>query len=236
MAYRLRRTAIALGVTAVASANLCNAATDPWQFEFIPFVWSAAMEGHESVRGMPAQLSTSLSDLIHLVDVGAAMRFNARRGAVTWFAEANYIQLEGDDAGPLGPVETRSDETFGEGGLSYDLTPALSLYGGLRFRQIETSVQTLTTRSAANESWIDGIVGFRWLPVRSERWVVWVRGDVGAGESSSVWLAEAGGGYLSENSWSVYLAYRVLDTDYRGEALRYDAQQYGLQAGLGYRF
>src|SRR4051812_9324848 len=148
------------------------------------------MQGHESVQGMPAELSTSISDLIHLVDVGAAMRFSARRGPVTWFAEANYIQLEGDAASALGPVRTSSDETFGEGGIAYDLAPAVSLYGGLRYRQVQTSVYTSATLSAADESWVDAIVGIRWLPVQSERWLVWVRGDVGTGESSTAWLLE----------------------------------------------
>jgi hypothetical protein len=236
VAHRSRHTAIALGIASVASASLCSAAPEQWQFEVVPFVWSAGMQGHESVQGMPAQLSTSIGDLIHLVDVGAATRFSGRRGSVTWFAEANYIQLEGNEASPLGQVETRSDETFGEGGLSYDITPTLSLYGGLRYRQVQTSVRTSISQSSADESWIDGIVGVRWLPLQSQRWLVWVRTDIGAGESSSVWLAEAGGGYRSEGAWSVYLAYRVLDTNYHGDTLHYDAQQFGLQAGVGFRF
>jgi hypothetical protein len=225
-----------MGIASTTSANLCNAALDEWQFEVVPFVWSAGMQGHESVQGMPAQLSTSISDLIRLVDVGAATRFNARRGSVTWFAEANYVQLEGDEASPVGLVRTRSDETFGEGGLMYDITPTLSLYGGVRYRQIQTNVQTPTTLSAADESWVDGLVGVRWLPVQSGPWLVWIRSDLAAGESSSGWLAEAGGGYRSENAWSVYLAYRVLDTNYRSDALRYDTRQFGLQAGIGFRF
>jgi opacity protein-like surface antigen len=225
-----------MGIAGVASAKLCHAALEEWQFEIVPLAWSAGMEGHESVQGMPAQLSTSISDLIHLVDVGAATRFTARRGSVTWFAEANYVRLEGDEAGPDSLVRTRSDETFGEGGLSYDITPAFSLYGGLRYRQIQTSVQTATTLSAADESWVDGLFGFRWLPVQSEHWLAWIRGDVGSGKSSSAWLVEAGGGYRSDDAWSVYLAYRVLDTNYWSDVLRYDTRQFGLQAGVGFRF
>src|SRR4051794_16147809 len=111
MAREIQRTALAV-ITCAASVNACFASAEKWQFELVPFLWSAGMQGHESVQGMPAQLSTSINDLVHLVDVGAATRFTARRAPVTWYAEGNYVRLDGEDTSPLGPVQTRSDETF----------------------------------------------------------------------------------------------------------------------------
>ncbi|HEU4616671.1 MAG TPA: hypothetical protein VFV10_01455, partial [Gammaproteobacteria bacterium] len=78
--------------------------------------------------------------------------------------------------------------------------------------------------------------GVRWEPIQAPTWTAWVRGDVGAGGSDSVWLAELGAGYHFGSRWTGYLAYRVLDTDFSGDDIRYDVRESGLAFGFGLSF
>jgi len=231
-----RRVIAALALLAPFAVSESQAAEDEWSYEMIPFVWAAGIKGNEGIRGNIVAVDESFSDLVDFVNVGASMRVMARREHVGWFGEASYVELQADSSTPIGGVRATVTSTFAEGGLSYDLNSALALYAGLRYQQADTKLQFPNNRLSDTQSWIDGIVGARWAPVISDNWVLWARADIGGGSSDLVWLAEAGGGYRWGSRWGAYLAYRMLDTDYKNGGFVYDIRQSGLLLGFGIRF
>jgi hypothetical protein len=221
-------------LAAFVARDVC--AQDQWSYEMIPFLWAAGIEGRAGLAGNSVAVDESFQDLAEFVNVGGAMRVLAKRAPVGWFGEASYVELEVDSDTPLGGVRTSLTSTLAEGGLSYDLNSALALYGGVRYQQADTKLQFPNNRFSDNQSWIDAIVGARWAPVLSDHWILWARADIGGGSSDRVWLAEAGGGYRWGSRWGAYLAYRVLDTDYKNGGFLYDIRQSGLLLGFGIRF
>lgn len=212
-------------------------AQDTWTYEILPFLWAAGLDGRTGVGGADTDVTADFGDLIEFVDIGLSLRMGARRPPVGWFAEASYVKVEDDaDTVLLRPIRLSSTQTFAEGGIVYELSSAFAVYGGLRFQSLEIDLRTSGARLDETNEWVDGIVGARWTPVVSDTWLVWARGDVGAGGSDLVWLAEVGGGYRWGTRWGAYLAYRILDTDYENGGFIYDMEQSGLLFGFGYRF
>jgi hypothetical protein len=230
------RRYVTLAVLALCSAATTGTHASDWSYEIIPFVWAASLDGREGVNGSNADVSASFKDLLEFVNVGASMRFTARREPVDWFGEASYVELEDNIGTPAGTLRVRSAQTYGELGLSYEINSTVALYGGLRFQQLDTRLNIPGAQFSDSKSWVDGIAGVRWTPVISDHWVGWARADLGAGGSNLVWLAEAGVGYRWGRSWGAYLAYRVLDTDYEQGGFLYDVRQQGLMIGFGIRF
>lgn len=212
-------------------------AADSWSYEASPFLWAAGIDGREGPGNLATHVDASFDDLIKFVDVGASLRFVARRPPVGWFAEASYVSLKDDVTLPTGStVRFTTDQAFGEGGLLYELSPAFAVYGGLRYQSVETKIALASRQAKDTEDWIDGMVGARWTPLVSDSWVIWARADVGGGSSDFIWLAEAGGGYRWGERWGVYAAYRLLDTDYEQGGFVYDIRQAGMLFGFGFRF
>lgn len=224
------------GVLAAATPTDAHAQAESWRYEIVPFLWAAGLDGQVGIGDASAPVDVSFSDLVEFVNVGAAMRMIARRPPVSWMGEVSFVELENESGTALGPLRVRSSQTYAEGALLYELSSAIALYGGLRFQQLDTVVQVSNLRGDRDEGWVDGFVGGRWTPVVSDRWVAWLRGDVGAGGSDLVWLAEAGGGYRWTERWGAYLAYRMLDTDYEHGSFAYDVRQSGMMIGFGVRF
>jgi hypothetical protein len=224
-----------LGFLALCAATATRAAED-WSYEIVPFLWAAGIDGREGVNGSVAEVSASFQELLDLVNIGGAMRFTAHRPPVGWFGEASFVELEDTVDSALGSTRIKSSQTYGEGGLSYEFDSALALYGGLRFQQLDTRIDTTAAHQSDTKDWIDAIVGVRWTPVSADHWIAWARADAGGGSSDLVWLAEAGGGYRWTERWGAYLAYRLLDTDYEHGGFLYDVRQQGLMLGFGARF
>jgi len=211
-------------------------AQDRWSYELIPFVWTSALDGHQAIGDVGTDVEASFGDLLEVLNFGGSLRFNAHGDSFGWYVEANYADLEAEDFGPLGNSELRVTQIIGEAGLSYPLNDALAVYGGIRYQDLDNEIFVGSLSAADNPSWVDGIVGLQWTPVASDEWLLWVRGDAGAGSSDLVWLLEAGMGYSWTSRYAVYAAYRLLDTDYSKDAFTYDMRQSGLALGFGFRF
>jgi len=230
-------TALALVAAAVVcTLGATRAAAQEPEREFVSFVWGADLEGRQGIGGRTIDVDADFDDMIDFVDVGASFRYRATSDGLGWFLEGDYIRL---DSSTDTPVNASAEVTLqlGELGFSKTLREGLALYAGLRAQALDLELRAEPGFIGGDDSsWVDGIVGLRWTAQRPGPWVAWVRGDIGAGESDSVWLAEIGGGYRFYEAWSMYLGYRVLSTDYEEDDFVYDVEQSGLAFGFGFAF
>jgi len=232
--HSLVRLAVICAALLFSRASL---AQDRWSYELIPFVWTSALNGQQAIHGISTDVDASFTDLLEVLNFGASLRFAAHSDSLGWYAELNYADLEAEDLGPLGNSELRVTQIIGDAGLSYAFNDALAVYGGVRYQDLDNEIFVGNNLSASdNPSWVDGVVGVQWTPVASQNWLLWLRGDVGAGSSDLVWLMETGFGYSWTEAYAVYFAYRLLDTDYSKDGFVYDMQQSGLALGFGFRF
>lgn len=94
-------------------------------------------------------------------------------------------------------------------------------------------------RPSDNQNWADAIVGFRFVPLITDKWRLWFRGDVGMfGDSETTWNGFVGARYNFTPNWSAVLAYRYLSNDYenKGAGFKWDVDHSGLGLAVGYSF
>jgi len=227
-------------ILAVAAAGVRaqeSESGDKWSFEIIPSVWGAGIEGREAIGTDSANVSSSAKDLFDFANAGGSLRLTGHGGRLGWYGEASYVGLEDEAASGAGAARVKSSQTLAELGMSLDIVQALGLsaYAGIRYQDQNAVLESAGQRQDSDHSWVDGLVGVKW-ELATQHLVGWVRADVGTGGSKFVWLGEIGGGVRFASRWSVYLSYRVLDTDYDRDNFLYNLRLNGLLLGFGVKF
>ncbi len=205
-----------------------------WRFSLTPYLWATGMEGTQTIRGRELEMNASFDEILEVLDYGIAGRFEARTDGWGMFADLFHAKLSDEANLPSTAVSGEVRQTIIEAGVSYPFSDDLEVYVGARNQDADVSLQlTGTGKANADQSWTDGMVGFLWTPTISGNWMAWLRADVGAGDSDSVWLAATGVGYRFSENISVQLGYRYLDTDYSDDGFGWDIAQSGLGLGVG---
>lgn len=205
-----------------------------WNYQLTPYLWGASLEGTTAVAGTEVDFSADFSDLVSHLDAGFAANFTAKSDTWGYFIDGNFVKLSADELGLLGGIGVEVDQKIVEAGVSYRLSDQFDIIGGGRYQKVDEDL-TLPIVGTLNggDSWIDGFIGAVWQPVNTDKWTLKLRGDIGAGDSDSVWQAGIGGGYRFNKTWSVLLAYRYLSTDFESDKLKWDVDQSGLGLGVG---
>lgn len=207
---------------------------DAWKYDLVPYIWGSGLDGTVGVGLVTTDVNAGISDLVEFVDIGGSIRFEARSNPWGWFAEGFFVRLEDEQTILASTVAVQSEQTIAEAGLIHRVTDSVEAYLGVRYQGLDTRIDfPMITTAESDVDWMDGIIGLRWTPIRSEKWVVWMRGDIGTGGSNFVWLASVGGGYRFNKTLSVLAGYRYLDTDFEGTDLTWDMTQAGFGIGLG---
>lgn len=112
----------------------------------------------------------------------------------------------------------------------------MDVYAGVRSNRIdvEFELQPLVTLDG-HKSWVDPIVGARFLWELTDRWFAGVKFDMGGFgvDSDFTWNTEAGIGYRFTGNISLKGSYRYLSVDYDEDDFVYDTDMNGFQIGLG---
>ena len=218
-----------------AQAGPATAMDDRWHFVVAPYGWFAGVSG--TVGPFEAPVEASFSDILKNVDIGALVRFEARRNRFGTSVDLIYLNLGADvpaEAPILGQLDLRADmeSLIGEGVFFYrvatgqDNAAFLDLLGGVRVIDTSTTLKATappggTLTSEPDLGWVDGLVGGRVrVPLGSPRVGLTGRGDV-AGLGSKITWNLAGGLYFElRRHWALGAGYRHMDIDYdKGQGL-----------------
>jgi len=219
------------------SAPSARAADGSWEFHLAPYLWGAGLDGTVGVAGQTADVDLSFSDLVEFADIGGSLHFEAWARPWGWFGDAMYVKLEDETTGPAGgTIRAEMEQTFAEAGGTYEFADKVEVLFGLRYQKADNDIAFPSPVGAvsAGRGWVDAFGGVRWTPIRTERWLFSVRGDIGAGESDLVWLAAVGGGFRFNKTVALLAGYRHLDTDFEDDGFTWDVAQGGF--GLGVDF
>lgn len=229
---KLIRTLLAVLALGVVAASPANGAE--WNYQLTPYLWATGINGTQGIRGKELEVDASFSDILEVLDIGFAARLEARGPQWGWFGDIFWAKLSDEKDLPRTALSGETRQTIAEGGLSYRFNDVLEGLAGLRYQRSEMEFSLKDIGSLdGSEDWIDGFAGLRWTPIDTGKWQVWLRGDVGAGDSDLVWLAAANIGYRFNDTWSALLGYRHLDTDYENDGFMWDIVQSGVGLGVG---
>ncbi len=222
--------AVIMGIT--ATVQLVRA-DEAWNFHVIPYLWGAGIDGTVGVAGRDVSVNESFSDLVQFVNKGGAVRFEARKGK--WGGLVDYfgVTLKDSQTVALGTIHTTAKQSISEAGLTRRIAPSVELLAGARHQSLDNDISLPVIGTLSDSrGWTDGFGGARWTPIDTDKWLLWVRGDVGAGSSDLTWLASAGAGYRFAKHVGVLVAYRYLKTNYQDGGFKWDVAQKGFGLGL----
>lgn len=221
-------------LAAVIAAGLCSASASAqdWHYSLTPYLWATGLDGNQGFLGQTFEVDASFGDLLELVDFAFAAHLEGSNDRWGWFGDVFYSELSDEANLPIIALDGETTQTILEGGLSFRLADALEGLVGLRYQESELELTLVDRSPASDQDWIDGFVGARWTPVDTDAWRVWLRGDIGAGDSDLVWHATAGVGYRFNERLALLAGYRYLDTDFESDGFTWDIAQSGLGLGL----
>lgn len=237
------------GTPALAPAHLESCAPpSAWDFRLSPYGWLTGLDGTTTIGPESIAVDSSFSDIFEVLDMAAALEFEARHGAWGFLVDGFYAKLSASGSGPLGqPAEVEFQQFIGDFNLLYRVQDGpsgfLDLYAGARFNSLSVDLTRYplfgpaVTRSA-DVDWLDPLVGLRGQLNLNPQWFLALKGDVGGFDVSSqlTWMAQATLGYQFTETFSTELGYRYLDTDYQADIFGYDVAQSGLLVAFNWRF
>lgn len=209
---------------------------DRWRSSLYLYVWALSMDGTAAIRGNEVDIDASFSDLVDVLDAALSLHFSSQKGNWGYFLDGMYTKLNPSEETPVGKITIDTKSFIGEVGGFHQFNRNLQGIFGLRYQSMDTELQLPNRTVGDKVEWIDAFAGIRVIPVRKEKWHVWLRADVGTGDSDVVWNGVIGAGYRFNKRWSMAAAYRVLANDYEEDGFKWDIDYEGLGVMVGYTF
>ena len=216
---------------------------DQWRSQLSGYLWALSMDGTAEIMGNPIDLDLSFGDLLDDLDFAMSLRFESHKGNLGYFLDGMAIRLKPETSTPAGTISQEVKSFIGEVGGIYHFNPTVEGIYGVRYQAMDVEVDLSglsppppVMNFGGDADWTDIFVGIRYVPVRSDKWLVWLRGDVGSGDSDIMWNGAVGASYHINNRWSLGGAYRILTNDYEEGGFKWDVDYEGVAFILGYTF
>jgi opacity protein-like surface antigen len=210
--------------------------SDQWRSTLSGYLWGLSMDGTAGVNGIEQDIDLSFSDLLDDLDFAMSLRFESHKGNWGYFLDGMYVRLEPETSTPAGTISQDVKSFIGEVGGIYHINPKVEGIYGVRYQKMDVEVDMPGMTVGDDVDWADIFAGLRYIPVRTDKWQLWLRGDVGAGDSDSTWNAAIGAAYHINKRWSLGGAYRILSTDFEEDDFKWDVDYEGVAVLLGYTF
>lgn len=252
-----------LCAAAVAAASLFAPAQDAtaegWEWMVAPYVWGIAPEldfyanGNEIINA-----EMDFSDILDNIDFAMQVHAEGRKGALGLFTDVTFLNL-GDDKEINGRLiipdgtTLRTDTKLTQVELGGFYRPSAAEYGfdilaGARITDMDVDLditfpQIGTSSVGGSETYTDGFAGVRYSTPFADKWLMVIRGDVGAGDSEIAWngVLTLGRTFGKNNNKSFLFGYRYLYMELDGTSdggidTEVDLTIAGPQIGVAFAF
>ena len=231
-------------LTAVPGAN----AGENWQWSISPYIWATDISEDLILDGeVVGGGDTDFNDLVDNIETSLQLHFEGTRDRWGLFADINYVELSDSETGEmeLGRLDVDIQETLLEAGAIYrpgGRSGRLDLLFGTRVLAVgEDYILQIADQppygASIDETYVDVLIGVRYLIPLSERWVVSLRGDVSAGGTDYIWTAQGllGWRFGAKRNSAIFAGYRYRDMEYTKADVLEDKKTIS-GFGLGVRF
>lgn len=237
-------------LTAVPAASQEPADSSNWHYDAVVYGWLAGLEGTIGFGDIVQEpVEATFDDILGFVDFALAVHFEARNRKAVILTDISYTDLGSSRDAQVAnqPVSVDVDITqwileFG-GGYRVSKEFVALLVGRYYILDTGATSESIagTSTGEAEQSWGDIYIGARYSKLLREKWIVSIRGDIGAGGSDFAWFGDVALGYRFTKLLSGIVSWRVLSLDREpdsdsGDYFKYDVVQNGLGIGLGFSF
>ncbi len=225
------------------------AVADAWEFRAGLPAWISGLKGDAGVLGTVEPVDVAFKDIVPVIDMAAALSFEARRGRWGILTSGLYMDIS-NAAGTPGPlvdeVALELKQLMLDAALSYAVVDndcgSLELLAGARYNYIKLNLTIDgplgTVSREGSKSWVDPYVGVLGRSRISDSISLVGKGDIGGfGVGSDLtWQLYGGLEFQISRSCYVGVGYRYLSVDYTSGGFTYDLATSGPQIELGFEF
>jgi hypothetical protein len=247
--------AISLALLLGASVSTARAETPTekpagWEFQIVPYLWGAGIDGTIQVGKLPAGgVEASFEDILSNLHMAAMGAFEARKGNWGLFVDAVYVDLHDTLPTPdqvvYGEADVQLSEQLYTGLINYRLPGSdkvtVDMGWGARYYRIDTDLELTSgiaqgTTAGGKVDWWDWVAAVHVVGHPSKRWSVMGYADIGGGGSDLAWEAAVGAAFACTKVVSVDFGYRYLSIDYTHDKFQLDTAMAGPYFGVGFHF
>jgi len=225
-----------------STSNAEESAGDKWQFTITPYLWIASIQGSSGADGVDTGIDIGYT-LLSLDNFEGALFLGASATRNRWTIQTDIVYLKFADNFTVGPLDTAIDLEGTVLELSAAYRPAgfehTEIIFGMRQVSLETGV-SLTTgpQGLQKKTWLDPLVGLRYIRPLGQRWRAIARADLGGfGVSSELTFnAIVGADFNMTKHSSFFLGYRYLTLDFKEDDYLADLTAEGFALGVEFSF
>ena len=255
--------AATLAATTTAGAQEATTERPPderWTFTVAPYLWATSLDGKASVGGVDADVDLPFGDILQDLAFGGMLLVDVQRGRFGIAVNGVFARLQPD--GELGPIklDVTNDTTwigvapyyravewvYRESASGRPLRFVVEPTAGIRYTNLRLEVDGTGPRGNGrqvdeSQSWVDPVVGSRFILDLADRWTLSGEADIGGfGVGSDfAWNAQAFLGYrtsLRGRALTLTAGYRALSQDYESGDFKWDVTTQGPIVGVVMRF
>jgi hypothetical protein len=235
--------------TALLFSNTVFANTgEEWTFVLTPVLWNASVDATlsdgNSGGDLPIDPDYRFFTLENLDDY-LSLKFEANHGRYGFLFDSLRARYQDDTSNTVASFTIGSELGFIKLAARYQLFDEhkLDLIAGVQnsFLNID---QTLAIGSMPGSTtkysydWTDPLIGLRYQYPISQKWLVWLRGNMGGFNASTKRIIDLSTDiqYLMSPTISFTMGYRYLKIDFKEDDVLYNVTLDGVHIGLGIHF
>lgn len=227
-----------------------------WKFILSPYVWATSLTGNAAVLGIPADVNVPFNETFKNLKFAFMGEAELTNGSFGVYLNGQYANIGTGRSVYSIDINTGVTMTTLGSGVYYRLfqtrlggetvsgTPrmfAVEPTVGLRWTQLTAKIEGAGHKLSGKESWIDPFIGSRASIDLTERWNLFMEGDVGGFGAGSK-LSLNGQGYLGYRTTLlghnsiIRAGYRALYQNYEDGGFKWDVTQHGPVLGVSMQF
>jgi hypothetical protein len=223
---------------------------DRWEVSVVPYLWLMATDGALSAGQVTVPVFLKFADAADSLDGALSFHFEASRGRWGVLTDLNVIRLSSSStftlAGRTIEGEFELDNVMFELGGSFLVNEkaGFGLIGGLRTYTLSPKLQFRGTNTGAtpidtSDTSPNAFVGFVIRQRFREKWAVFGRADLGAGDADFTWSGMVGFEYRVTSWGGLEFGFKGLGIDVKSDdriVREYDVTHYGPIAGFRFHW
>jgi opacity protein-like surface antigen len=224
---------------AFAFSDMSKADDGEWQSTVIPYFLGAGMNGDVAILGRSVAIDQSFGEILDHLEFGFMGHFESENNKWVVLGDFFYAGL-----GAQPPqVTVDINQYIVEGGVGRKFGQNFALLGGARFNRLDAKLGfrgPIGIEVEGDQNFLDPYVGARIIAPLSDRFAIYVRGDIGGfgvGSDFAWYFNPAVRINLSQNI-GLFIFYRWDHVDYENDddGFKFDVTISGPGAGVGFRF
>ena len=245
----IRTLVPALALAALLASSPSHAQDGSWEVSISPYLFMAETETSLDTAVGPVDSTLSFGDALENLDFAFMGGVEVSNGRWSFIADYLYFDLSfgNDTPGPLfSGLDSALETQILNGYVAYRAytDPAMSVDVAAGFRWFDTDSEfelrpgaAAGRTFAAQDDWVDPVVGIRLLYRFSDRWVGSAFLDYGGFSGDrDTWQVFLTGGYEISDSWIIRGGYRYIEVNNDEDGQDFSFSQSGPVIGVTYRF